>query len=94
MKKDLRAKAAQKQNQQAKNKAPQSIDPKAADAIRQAAKKYEGKSENELLSELKNGMQQGKFTPHQLEEFAGRAGAMLNADQRKKLNEVLQFLNQ
>ena len=94
MKKDLRMLAREKGGASQRNpQKPQRNDENAAaESIREAAQKYEGKSEKELLGQLKEGFRQGKIDPKEIERFSKNAGAMLNDAQRKKLQEILQQL--
>lgn len=53
------------------------------------AKKYEGKSESELINELVDNYKKGALSDTELEKFANQAGPMLNPAQRQKLQSIL-----
>ena len=63
------------------------------DDIKRKAKQFEGKSENELMGELfkrvGEGKKNGTLTDSDLDRFAAQAAPMLNAEQRKKLQQLL-----
>lgn len=92
MKKDLRSMA---QNAARTDPNP-SADPKKVGSILEQAKRYEGKSESELMDELmkRAGEQKaaGSFSPELLDQFAQRAGAMMNDEQKKKLRQIVRRL--
>ena len=66
------------------------------DNIREKAKQYEGKSEDQLLNELfkkvSEGKQSGTLSNADLDNFAGQVAPMLNAEQRKKLQQLLSMI--
>ena len=63
------------------------------DDIKRKAKQFEGKSENELMGELfkrvGDGKKNGTLTDSDLDRFAAQAATMLNAEQRKKLQQLM-----
>ncbi|MGI6150624.1 MAG: hypothetical protein ACOYIR_01570 [Christensenellales bacterium] len=54
------------------------------------AKKYEGKSEAELLGELVSKYKQGALRDEDLDRFVNQSGPMLSPDQRQKLQSIIQ----
>lgn len=59
------------------------------DDLMNQAKKYEGKSESELLNELVSNYKKGALSDEELEKFASQAGPMLNPAQRQKLQSII-----
>lgn len=69
---------------------------KQFDTLKSMAKNYEGKSENEILGEIKKtvakGKQDGSLTDSKINEIAGQISPMLNAQQKAKLDILLKSL--
>ena len=64
--------------------------------IRETAKTYEGKSDDEMLAEIlkmaKKGRTDGSFSEEKLNEFARNVSPMLNEEQRERLQKVVSML--
>ncbi len=64
--------------------------------IKNLAKKYEGASEGEIISaimkEAEKGRKNGTLTDADIDNFYAMLSPMLNASQRKKLDEVVKKL--
>lgn len=71
-------------------------DAKGAMDAEDIIKQYEGKSEDELISELKNiassGRQDGTFNNEMLEGFYKNVAPMMDSDQRSKLDSLIDML--
>ena len=63
------------------------------DDLMNQAKKYEGRSESDLLNELIANYKKGTLSDQDLERFANQAGPMLNPEQRKKLKSIIDRLH-
>jgi len=63
-----------------------------AEQIKRSAEKYKGKSRAELMSELEKMKMKGEVSPQRLEAFRKKVSPMLNAEQRKRLEEVIKKL--
>ena len=65
----------------------------AMNAIKNFAGKYEGASENELLSEImkeaEKGRRNGTLTDSDIDRFKSMLEPMLNSSQRAKLNKIV-----
>lgn len=65
----------------------------AMNAIKNFAGKYEGASENELLSEImkeaEKGRRNGTLTDGDIDRFKSMLEPMLNSSQRAKLNKIV-----
>jgi len=63
------------------------------DRVRETAKKYENKSESELINDLFKKVAQGKkdgtFNPAEIERFAAQLAPMLTKEQRAKMQQLL-----
>lgn len=62
------------------------------DGLMQQAKKYEGKSETELMNELIARYKRGALKDEDLGRFVRQAGPMLTPDQRQKLQSIIKRL--
>ena len=66
------------------------------ETLREKAREYAGKSDDELLSEiLKNvrqGRESGTFSDAGLEQFRDRVAPMLNQEQRERLQSVIDLI--
>ncbi len=64
--------------------------------IEEIVKKYEGRSESELMRELMesvaSGKKDGSFTDEKLSEFMSKVSPMLNSEQKKRLAEITERL--
>ena len=64
--------------------------------IRNTAKAYEGKNEDELLADIlrvaKENKAKGTLSAEQLKDFEARVAPILNAEQRERLRKVLGML--
>ncbi len=71
-------------------------DKQSYDSIRERAKQYEGKSEDQLLNELfkkvNDGKKNGTLSNADLDRFAGQVAPMLNPQQREKLNGLIKMI--
>ena len=65
----------------------------AMNAIKNFAGKYEGASENELLSEImkeaEKGRRNGTLTDSDIDRFKSMREPLLNSSQRAKLNKIV-----
>lgn len=63
------------------------------EAMKNTAAKYRGKSEEELMRELKQTVQKdkasGTLTDKKMENFQKKISPMLNEQQRKKLEKIM-----
>ena len=68
----------------------------AASLLKMLAGKYEGASEDEIISaivkEAERGKRNGTLTNAEIDAFARTVEPMLNAQQRKRLQKVVAFL--
>ena len=66
------------------------------DALRDLFSRYEGKSEQEVLSEIlflaKQGKQNGTLTGEEIDRYAAVLSPMLGESQRKKLQKIVEKL--
>ncbi len=66
------------------------------DLLKSLAKKYEGASENDIISaimlEAEKGRKKGTLKDSDIDNFYNMLYPMLNASQRKKLDEVVKKL--
>ena len=66
------------------------------EAMKNTAAKYKGRSEGELMRELKQTVQKdkaaGTLTDKKMENFEKKISPMLNEQQRKKLEEIIKEL--
>ncbi len=64
--------------------------------VRNTAKAYEGKSEEELLTDIlrmaKENKANGTLSAEQLKDFEARVSPLLNAEQKERLQKVLGML--
>lgn len=61
-----------------------------AKQIKKQVDQYSKKSEGELLGELKKAKQNGNLNAENLSRFLSTVGPMLNAEQKKRLKEVME----
>lgn len=66
------------------------------EAMKNTASRYKGKSEAELMRELKRTVEKdkaaGKLTDSKMDNFSKKISPMLNEQQRKKLNKIMKEL--
>ena len=66
------------------------------EAMKNTAAKYRGRSEDELMRELKQTVQKdkaaGTLTDKKMENFQNKISPMLNEQQRKKLDKIMKEL--
>ena len=66
------------------------------EAMKNTAAKYRGRSEDELMRELKQTVQKdkaaGTLTDRKMENFQKKISPMLNEQQRKKLDKIMKEL--
>ncbi|MBP5404473.1 MAG: hypothetical protein J6Y74_00765 [Clostridia bacterium] len=64
--------------------------------VRNAAKTYEGKNEEELLADIlsmaRENKANGTLSAEQLKDFEARVSPILNAEQKERLRKVLGML--
>ena len=64
--------------------------------LKSAAKKYEGKSDSEMLGEIAKAAEQerrnGNFSDEKLDKFASDLAPMLNAEQRERLAKAIRMI--
>ena len=91
MKKDLRSMA--KKLSQPSVPDPSGINQDQIDTVMEQARRYDGKSENELMDELLKKVEEqkvsGSFSPEMLDQFAQRASSMMDDAQKKKLRKII-----
>ena len=72
------------------------IDGDTMNVIKNFAGKYEGASEDRLISEIikeaEKGRKNGTLTDADIDRFKNTLSPMLNAEQRSKLNKIIQKL--
>ena len=56
-------------------------------------KRYEGKNEDELLTELKDMRKKGEFNNEMIDNFFQNVSPMLDDDQKNRLKRIMQMLN-
>lgn len=68
------------------------------EAMKNTAAKYRGKSEEELMRELKQTVQKdkasGTLTDKKMDNFQKKISPMLNEQQRKKLEKIMKELKE
>ena len=71
-------------------------EPPGADQVRAQMSQFEGKSEQELMSELMRSVEQGKqdgsFTPEAAEAFMKKVSPMLDDAQRARMRQLMGML--
>lgn len=72
--------------------AAKNVQPELVQDVESAVRRYEGKSEAELIGELKSAQQSGLIDPNELSGVAARIAPMLSAEQRQRLESVLKNL--
>lgn len=69
------------------------VDPKKEKELRETAKRYEGKSEDELMGEILRqaslGKKTGKLSQQDIDNFYQNVYPMLSRDQRRKLDSII-----
>lgn len=64
--------------------------------LKDMAKKYEGKSDNDIFKDLSEAVQKGKkdgtLTNEKMDSIASTIAPMLNGEQKNKLNKLMQTL--
>lgn len=92
MKRTLRGNASDKINTESLNNEQKH----QLDKLKGMAKKYEGKSEGEILMDLsqavKRGKQDGTLTDEKINNIASTIAPMLNKEQQNKLNMLMKTL--
>jgi hypothetical protein len=67
------------------------------DTMQEQMRRYEGKSEAELLNEIKRmskaGRENGTFDEKKLNHFANTISPMLNEEQKRRLQHIMQQIN-
>ena len=96
MKRTLRqSKGSRQENMEAKLNGAQK---QQFDVLKNMAKKYEGKSDGEIFSELTKTVEQGKrdgsITDGKIESIAKTIAPMLTGEQKEKLNLLMRSLKQ
>lgn len=90
---DGRRKVGSDADRGAQSDARLNVDARDAEAF---AKRYQGKSESEIAAEIQKVAEQGRadgsLNMTQVESFAESLTPMLNRDQKKKLEEIMQML--
>ena len=74
--------------------AASAVSPGDAEKIRSTVEQYSGKSEQELVGELKTARASGAIDPAQLQQVAARLMPMLNPEQRQRMESVLRSLEE
>ena len=66
------------------------------DELKNVAKKYEGKSDSEMLGEIAKAAEQerqnGNYSDEKLDKFASDLAPMLNAEQRERLAKAIRMI--
>ena len=72
------------------------MDKNSSEMLKNFAKKYEGASEDKLISEImkeaEKGRKNGTLTNAEIDRFKNMLSPMLNSEQRKKLENVVEKL--
>lgn len=71
---------------------PGQIDPAMLGTVQSAVEHYSGKSERELMQELRQYRNAGAFDDIALQDFAARLAPMLTPEQQQRLFSVMQQL--
>ena len=71
---------------------PASIDPNMAEKVQQVMNQYGGKSQDELLQELKGAVQNGQMDNATLDRYYSMLSPMMNAQQKKRLEMIMRQL--
>ena len=65
--------------------------------LQKTAEEYAKMDDNSLLNEImktaNKGKSEGSFSSEQLKQFAANVSPMLNAEQRARLNSVIEMIN-
>ncbi|MDP2892484.1 MAG: hypothetical protein Q8O09_05040 [Bacillota bacterium] len=100
MGKDLRSFKSEKQNK-AKDFDPEKAQKEHGEdvgTLREEMVKYEGKSEGELMAELKKkvkeGREEGTLSDEQLDSFYDKAAPILDDDMKKRLEELIRMMKE
>ena len=96
MKRSLRNTQQQKNNSNISANNLNASQKQQFDKLKSMAKNYEGKSENEILGEIKKTVEKGKkdgsLSDNKINEIANQISPMLNDEQKAKLNLLLKSL--
>ncbi len=68
------------------------VDPNAFGAMQNAVEHYSGRSDNELMQELRQYRSAGAFDDKALQDVAARLAPMLTPEQQQRLFSVIQQL--
>lgn len=83
MKRDL--KSFKKAEEAAKN-----LDPKFEKSVKDSMNKSEGELMQDLMKSVAQGKKDGTFNDKKVKEFVDKVSPMLNAEQKKRMNQLLQ----
>lgn len=96
MKRSLKNSSQQKNRQNVTENNLNASQKQQFDKLKSMAKNYEGKSENEILGEIKKTVSQGKkdgsLTDKKINDIANQISPMLNKEQKAKLDFLLKSL--
>ena len=96
MKRSLKNSSQQKNRQNVTENNLNASQKQQFDTLKSMAKNYEGKSENEILGEIKKTVSQGKkdgsLTDKKINDIANQISPMLNKEQKAKLDFLLKSL--
>lgn len=97
---DLKKEQAKKEkskNEQPKNSRNKNMnEEEIIDTVKKVTKQYEGKSQQELMGEIlkqaNQGKKDGSVNLNELEKMTHQIAPMLNSEQQKKLNEIMDMI--
>ncbi len=92
MKRTLKGSKAQPLNMDEAARVAANLDQGTLGNIQDVVNRYGGKSDGELLNELRNARSSGAFNAEELENVARRITPMLSPEQQQKLLSVMQQL--
>ena len=85
-----------RQNGSAKEKDLNAQQKTQLNKLKNMAKKYEGKSDNEILSDLSSAIKKGKadgsLTDEKINSLASTISPMLSGEQRNKLSQLMKMI--
>ncbi|MEA5059539.1 MAG: hypothetical protein EOM66_07700 [Clostridia bacterium] len=74
------------------NRMSQNVDPNQLNEVQNIVEHYSGKSETELMKELRSARQKGVINPNDLANVAQRLAPMLTPEQQQRLIQVMDQL--
>lgn len=74
------------------NRMTENMDPSQYNEIQNIVERYSGKSESELMNELRSARQKGAIDANELAKVAQRLAPMLTPEQQQRLLQVMSQL--